>query len=272
MVIAALFASPGSARAQGVSGRGADLNPSLQIIATYQVQQAGRAPLDIRGVIAFLAFGRSSSSLLQFSGTGLEGGGAGGSSLAGNVAALATRQLASVAVGAIVDEVRPAWSRPTITHSTWRFARTPHRRSVARAGQRRDAVSSALCGAAVRPHNARVMLVHLSPTEYQCHTQANRYLWTRRRGSISPRPTSLRTATTRRECRRESSRCLVHHTRRCLASMTSSHLFTTIHQRGETKVRRSLPRRAQVVRWVDDRVATGRISCTRRRLRGTLQR
>ncbi len=110
---------------------GEDLNPSLQIIATYQVQQAGRAPLDIRVVIggtleaptvslesdaqptlsqsdliAFLAFGRSSSSLLQFSGTGLEGGGAGGSSLAGNVAALATRQLASIAVGALVDEVR----------------------------------------------------------------------------------------------------------------------------------------------------------------------
>ncbi len=110
---------------------GEDLNPSLQIIAVYQVQQAGRAPLDIRVVIggtleaptislesdaqptlpqsdliAFLAFGRSSSSLLQFSGTGLEGGGSGGSSLAGNVAALATRQLATLAVGAMVDELR----------------------------------------------------------------------------------------------------------------------------------------------------------------------
>jgi len=110
---------------------GEDLNPSLQIIAVYQVQQAGRAPLDIRVVIggtleaptislesdaqptlpqsdliSFLAFGRSSSSLLQFSGTGLEGGGAGGSSLAGNVAALATRQLATIGVGALVDELR----------------------------------------------------------------------------------------------------------------------------------------------------------------------
>ncbi|MFN8572185.1 MAG: translocation/assembly module TamB domain-containing protein [Gemmatimonadaceae bacterium] len=108
-----------------------ELNPSLQLLATYQVQQAGRAPLDIRVVIggtldrptislesdaqptlsqsdliSFLAFGRSSSSLLQFSGTGLEGGGAGGSSLAGNVAALARRQLASLAIGAMVDEVR----------------------------------------------------------------------------------------------------------------------------------------------------------------------
>ncbi len=110
---------------------GEDLNPSLQIIAVYQVQQAGRAPLDIRVVIggtleaptislesdaqptlpqsdliSFLAFGRSSSSLLQFSGTGLEGGGAGGSSLAGNVAALATRQLATLGVGALVDKLR----------------------------------------------------------------------------------------------------------------------------------------------------------------------
>jgi len=108
-----------------------ELNPVLQIIALYQVQQAGRAPFDIRVVIggtlerptvslesdaqptmsqsdliSFLAFGRSSSSLLQFSGTGLEGGGAGGSSLVGNVAALARRQLAAIGLGALVDEVR----------------------------------------------------------------------------------------------------------------------------------------------------------------------
>ncbi len=110
---------------------GEEINPSLQLLATYQVQQAGRAPLDIHvviggtveqptvslesdaqptlsqsDIISFLAFGRSSSSLLQFTGTGLEGGGAGGSSLAGNVAALATRQLASIGIGALVDEVR----------------------------------------------------------------------------------------------------------------------------------------------------------------------
>lgn len=108
-----------------------ELNPLLQIIANYEVQQAGRAPLDIRVVlggtlerptislesdaqptlsqsdlISFLAFGRSSSSLLQFSGTGLQGGGSGGSSLAGNVAALATRQLAAIGLGALVDEAR----------------------------------------------------------------------------------------------------------------------------------------------------------------------
>lgn len=117
---------------------GEELNPALQILARYEVRQAGRAPLDIRVIIggmldrptvslesdaqpplsqsdliAFLAFGRSSSSLLQFSGTGLEGGGAGGSSLAGNVAALATRQLASVALGALVDEARSSLAART---------------------------------------------------------------------------------------------------------------------------------------------------------------
>lgn len=107
------------------------INPSLQLIAVYKVQQAGRPPLDIRvevggtlqkpevllasdaqptlsqsDLIAFLAFGQGSTALLQFSGTGLEGGGSGGSSLAGNVAALATRQLASIGIGAVMDAVR----------------------------------------------------------------------------------------------------------------------------------------------------------------------
>ncbi len=109
----------------------ADPNPVLQVLATYEVRQANRAPLDIRVVIggtlqrpnvtlesqsqptlsqsdliAFLAFGQSSTSLLQFSGTGLEAGGQSGSSLAGNVGAVATRQLASVAVGALVDQAK----------------------------------------------------------------------------------------------------------------------------------------------------------------------
>lgn len=108
-----------------------DPNPLLQVLALYEVRQAGRAPLDIRVVIggtldqpdvalesesqptlsqsdliAFLAFGQSSTSLLQFSGTGLEAGSQNGSSLAGNVGAIATRQLASLALGALVDEVK----------------------------------------------------------------------------------------------------------------------------------------------------------------------
>lgn len=106
-----------------------ELNPVLQVLANYEVRQAGRPPLDIRiiiggtlespkltlesdaqptmsqsDLISFLAFGRSSSALLSFQGSGVTGGGQGGSSLAGNVAALATRQLATIALDALVDE------------------------------------------------------------------------------------------------------------------------------------------------------------------------
>ncbi len=107
------------------------INPALQVLATYQVRQAGRPPFDIRVVmggtmrrpnltlesdaqptlsqsdlIAFLAFGQSSTSLLQFQANGLQGGGQSGSSLAGNVSALATRQLAGIALGALLDQAR----------------------------------------------------------------------------------------------------------------------------------------------------------------------
>ncbi|MGQ0766105.1 MAG: translocation/assembly module TamB domain-containing protein [Gemmatimonadota bacterium] len=124
----------GSARFTG----GTDMNPLLQLMATYRVQQAGRAPLDIRiliggtlerptialesdaqptlaqsDLIALLAFGRSSSSLLAFSATALTGGGQGGSSLAGNVAALASRQLASISLGALADQIRRQLSTAT---------------------------------------------------------------------------------------------------------------------------------------------------------------
>ncbi|MEW5916053.1 MAG: translocation/assembly module TamB domain-containing protein [Gemmatimonadota bacterium] len=108
-----------------------DPNPVLQVLAEHEVRQAGRPPLEIRVVlggtlkrpnislesdaqpslsqsdlIAFLAFGQSSSSLLQFAGSGLEGGGQGGSSLAGSVAALARRQLGAIALGALVEEAK----------------------------------------------------------------------------------------------------------------------------------------------------------------------
>jgi len=108
-----------------------DPNPVLQVMAIYEVRQAERAPLDIRVVIggtldrpnitlesesqptlsqsdliAFLAFGQSSTSLLQFASTGLEAGNQSGSSLAGNVGAVATRQLATLAVNALVEEAK----------------------------------------------------------------------------------------------------------------------------------------------------------------------
>jgi translocation and assembly module TamB len=115
----------GSVRFTGPPG-----NPVLQLLATHEVRQAGRPPLDIQvtiggtlerpnvslesqaqptltqsDLISFLAFGQSSTSLLTFEGSGLEGGGLAGSSLAGNVAALATRQLAGVALGALFTEL-----------------------------------------------------------------------------------------------------------------------------------------------------------------------
>ena len=107
------------------------INPVLQVMANYEVRQAGRPPLEIRVVIAgtleqprltlesnarpalsqsdlisFLAFGTSSSSLLTSAGSGVSGGGQTGASLAGSVAALATRQLTGVALGAMMEQVR----------------------------------------------------------------------------------------------------------------------------------------------------------------------
>jgi hypothetical protein len=107
------------------------INPVLQVMANYEVRQAGRPPLEIRVVIAgtleeprltlesnarpalsqsdlisFLAFGTSSSALLTSAGSGISGGGQTGASLAGTVAALATRQLTGVALGAMMEQVR----------------------------------------------------------------------------------------------------------------------------------------------------------------------
>jgi translocation and assembly module TamB len=117
---------------------GSPSNPTLQLLATHEVRQAGRAPFDIQvtiggtlerpnislnseaqptltqsDLISFLAFGQSSTSLLQFAGSGLEGGGLSGSSLAGNVGALATRQLAGVALGALYADLEADLSERT---------------------------------------------------------------------------------------------------------------------------------------------------------------
>lgn len=125
--------SQGSVRFTGPAS-----NPVLQLLATHEVRQAGRAPFDIQvtiggslerpnislnsqaqptltqsDLISFLAFGQSSTSLLQFDGSGLEGGGLAGSSLAGNVAALATRQLAGVALGALYADLEADLSERT---------------------------------------------------------------------------------------------------------------------------------------------------------------
>ena len=107
-----------------------DIDPAVQVQGRHEVRLAGRSPLEIRvlvggmlrdlrvslesdaqpplsqsDLIAYLAFGRSTASLLEVPGSSLQSGGESGSRLVGNVAALATRQLATLALGALVEEV-----------------------------------------------------------------------------------------------------------------------------------------------------------------------
>jgi translocation and assembly module TamB len=107
-----------------------DLNPTLQVTAEYQVQSPARETINIRIIIAgtledprislesdaqppisqtdllsYLAFGRTSSSLLQLAGNGLTSGGAGSSNLVGEGAALAARQVSAAALGALTDQL-----------------------------------------------------------------------------------------------------------------------------------------------------------------------
>lgn len=106
-----------------------EINPLLQITGEYEVKQASRPALAIRIVIggtlnsprltletdaqppisqsdllSYLAFGSETGSLLQFGGSSLAGGTAGGG-LVGTSAALATRQLTGIALGVLVNEL-----------------------------------------------------------------------------------------------------------------------------------------------------------------------
>jgi translocation and assembly module TamB len=106
-----------------------ELDPLIQLIGEREIQIPGREALIIRVIVggtarhprlslestaqppisqsdllSYLAFGRSSSSLLQFQGSSLSGPGSGSGQLVGDVAALATRQLAAVALGAVVQD------------------------------------------------------------------------------------------------------------------------------------------------------------------------
>jgi translocation and assembly module TamB len=103
-------------------------DPNLQITGEYEVQLAASQAINIRvqiggtlsrprialdsdaqpplsqsDLLSYLAFGRTSSSLLQFEGSSLSGGG-GSNNLAGTGAQLVTQQLAAVALGVFVDE------------------------------------------------------------------------------------------------------------------------------------------------------------------------
>jgi translocation and assembly module TamB len=105
-----------------------ELNPTLQGTAQYKVNQPNREAIHIQIVVggtlhspnisltsdaqppipqsdllSYLAFGQSSSSLVQLEGSGLTNG-SGGSNLVGAGAALASRQLAGVAIGVVTDQ------------------------------------------------------------------------------------------------------------------------------------------------------------------------
>ncbi|HXC24361.1 MAG TPA: translocation/assembly module TamB domain-containing protein, partial [Gemmatimonadaceae bacterium] len=106
------------------------LDPTLQVTGEYTVQLPGREPIVIQIVISgtlgspkialtsnadppisqtdllsYLAFGQSSSSLLQSGGSGLTTGGSGSGNIVGRAAALAQQQIASAALGALTDQV-----------------------------------------------------------------------------------------------------------------------------------------------------------------------
>jgi translocation and assembly module TamB len=112
-----------------------ELNPILQATAGYEVRQPSREAINIQiavggtmrnpnisltsdaqppipqsDLLSYLAFGQSSSSLLQLEGSGLTNGGS-GTNLVGAGAALASRQLAGVALGVAADQIAGSAAR-----------------------------------------------------------------------------------------------------------------------------------------------------------------
>jgi translocation and assembly module TamB len=106
------------------------INPILQIAAEHEVRLPGREAFQIRvllggtprdltitlestaqppisqsDLLSYVAFGRDASSLLYQQGSALSGEGGGAGALVGNVAAIATQQLAGVAIEAALSEV-----------------------------------------------------------------------------------------------------------------------------------------------------------------------
>ena len=115
---------------------GGDINPIIQFVGERRIDLVGREALTIQVLIggtalnpritlesdaqppisqtdllAYLAFGRAGSSLLQVGGSALSGQGTASGQLVGDVAALATRQLAAVALGAMVQELQQDFAR-----------------------------------------------------------------------------------------------------------------------------------------------------------------
>jgi autotransporter translocation and assembly factor TamB len=112
-----------------------ELNPTLQATGEYEVRQPNREAINIQIVVggtlrkpnisltsdaqppipqsdllSYLAFGRSSSSLVQLEGSGLTNG-SGGSNVVGAGAALASKQLAGIALGVAADQIAGAAAR-----------------------------------------------------------------------------------------------------------------------------------------------------------------
>jgi translocation and assembly module TamB len=106
-----------------------ELNPTLQATGEYEVQQPNREAINIQiavggtlrqpnisltsdaqppipqsDLLSYLAFGQSSTSLVQLEGSGLTDG-SGGSNIVGAGAALASKQLAGIAIGVVADQV-----------------------------------------------------------------------------------------------------------------------------------------------------------------------
>ena len=106
-----------------------ELNPTLQATGEYLVRQPNREAINIQIVVggtlrspnisltsdaqppipqsdllSYLAFGQSSSSLVQLEGSGLTNG-SGGSNVVGAGAALASKQLAGIALGVFADQI-----------------------------------------------------------------------------------------------------------------------------------------------------------------------
>ena len=112
-----------------------ELNPTLQGTAEYEVREPNREAINIQiqvggtlhspnislvsdaqppipqsDLLSYLAFGRSSTSLLQLEGSGLTNGG-GTSNIVGRGAALASRQLAGIALGVAADQLAGSAAR-----------------------------------------------------------------------------------------------------------------------------------------------------------------
>jgi len=106
-----------------------ELNPTLQATGEYLVRQPNREAINIQIIVggtmrkpnisltseaqppipqsdllSYLAFGQTSSSLVQLEGSGLTNG-SGGSNVVGAGAALASKQLAGIALGVLADQI-----------------------------------------------------------------------------------------------------------------------------------------------------------------------